>query len=157
MTQAEKNRNLNIYNENRLRSINANGSTPKWTTQDNPSYMKELQNLNQETGYGYGIEPNISSTKINQLNLSNDQLISILEVIADNSNKTDQIIQLLAAIVTNTSSTNNTQSNSTNKINQLISQLRSSNSSSAPITGLNNILNNNSENTAKAVYSIAKS
>lgn len=157
MAQAEKNRNLNIYNENRLRSINDNGSTPKWTTQENPNYMKELQNLNQETGYGYGIEPNISSTKINQLNLSNDQLISILEVIADNSNKTDQIIQLLAAIVTNTSSTNNTQSNSTNKINQLISQLRSNNSSSAPIAGLNNILNNNSENTAKAVYSIAKS
>ena len=49
------------------------------------------------------------------------------------------------------------QNNSTNKINQLISQLRSSNSSSAPITGLNSILNNNSENTAKAVYSIAKS
>ena len=151
--------NLNTsYNRSNTKKYNNQPNTTTSHT-SSKSNNRSINNIYSQSSYnesGYGIGSNIS-TKINQLNLSNDQLISILEVIADNSNKTDQIIQLLAAIVTNTSSTNNTQSNSTNKINQLISQLRSNNSSSAPIAGLNNILNNNSENTAKAVYSIAKS
>ena len=108
--------------------------------------------------YGRGYFDSVRGTVSNSNSvLDNSQLISILEIIADNSNKTDQIVQLLAAIVTNTS-VSNSPSNNTSKINQLINQIKNnSNNSSAPLTGLNQTLNNDSSNIANAVYSIAKS
>lgn len=108
--------------------------------------------------YGRGYFDSVRGTVSNSNSvLDNSQLISILEIIADNSNKTDQIVQLLAAIVTNTS-VSNSPSNNTSKINQLINQIKNnSNNSSAPLSGLNQTLNNDSSNIANAVYSIAKS
>lgn len=129
-------------------------------------YLTEIQiggrgksNNHTQSGYGYFDSIRNNSIPNNYISRSNnintDQLISILEVIADNSGKTDQIVQLLAAIVTNTSVSGNS-SNNTNKINQIINQLRN-NTSSAPLSGLNQVLNNNGNDIANAVYSIVKS
>lgn len=92
-------------------------------------------------------------------NFNFDSLLSILEIIAENSAKTEQMIQLLSAIVTNTAVLGNTnhEESGMNKIKQLISQMRSGNSNSGvPITTMNNMINENS-NIVNAVYSIAKS
>lgn len=129
-------------------------------------YNSSTISINPSTGLPYesDYETNNYSTTTynNNSNTSNSQdmsaMIAILETIADNSAKTDQIVQLLAAIVTNTSVDLSKSNESNNKIRNLINQMKNNNSSSsAPVMGLNNILSNNGTNIADAVYAIAKS
>lgn len=129
-------------------------------------YNSSTININPSTGLPYESDHetnNYSTTTYNNnSNTSNSQdmsaMIAILETIADNSAKTDQIVQLLAAIVTNTSVDLSKSNESNNKIRNLINQMKNNNSSSsAPVMGLNNILSNNGTNIADAVYAIAKS
>ena len=88
-------------------------------------------------------------------------MLGILQIIADNSAKNDQIIKLLAAIVTNTGNNNSKTniSNSQQLLNLLNGRYSNSNSNSGTLSALQNLLssNSNGSNIANAVYSIAKS
>jgi len=171
-----------ILNSNRLATASSTKLSP-YSTQYYESHKHQIQNsvrtggrginnnghysnINPSTGLPYesDYETNNYSTTTynNNSNTSNSQdmsaMIAILETIADNSAKTDQIVQLLAAIVTNTSVDLSKSNESNNKIRNLINQMKNNNSSSsAPVMGLNNILSNNGTNIADAVYAIAKS
>ena len=88
------------------------------------------------------------------INLELSSVVDILKTIADNSARNEQIVQLLAAIVANTAAKNG--DTPTADLLKLITSAGSNNS--APITSLNNILNNSgSKDISSAVYQIAKS
>lgn len=116
-------------------------------------------------GKGKGINQPINTssntvqTGMGDNGIDNTIIIKMLEIIAENSGKTDQIVQLLTAIVTNTASTGTGSSNTTNTANQLLAMMKNQmGNTSAPLTSLGNALDNSSsKNIAEAVYSIAKS
>ena len=137
---------------------NRNGSTSIVSKRNDNVYVNtgtgRAKMFNPKTGQ-YDIDVEIPQNT-QQNTLDTNTLLAVLQVIADNSAKTDQIIQLLAAIVTNTN-VDTTKSSQNSTLATLISQLRNGSSSSTASTmGLNQLLNNNGTNVAQAVYSIAR-
>lgn len=85
-------------------------------------------------------------------------LINIVTTIANNVSKTDQIIQLLTAIVTNTAIKENKSNKQNQQLLQLINQINASsnNTNSAPLSSMDQIINNNGKSISDAVYNIAR-
>lgn len=98
--------------------------------------------------------------RINNINLDQSQIINVLNVIAENTMKTDRIIELLAAIVTNTDEENDKSSSkkSNTALKSLLKAIGSGgrSSTSAPLTGLDQVLNNSGSNISDGIYTIAR-
>ena len=111
----------------------------------------------------YQVQDSYDNTQfVNTSNINLDAVLGILQIIADNSAKNDQIIQLLAAIVTNTNNNDSKKTNISNSqqlLNLLNGRYSNSNNNSGTLSALQNLLssNSNGSNIANAVYSIAKS
>ena len=151
--------NSGIYRNHSLPTLKSSTSSRYTTTgrAANTSYNSN-NNQNYYSQHGNDSVHDIITSQNNNDNF--DSLLSVLEIIAENSAKTEQMVQLLSAIVTNTAMLGNLSpgESGTDKIKQLISQMRASNHTSgqAPISTLNNMMNEGSS-IVNAVYSIAKS
>ena len=163
---SNKNNFINTY------SIRNRSNTPKTYKMQNMqskgiNYIND-ENYNSSNGYGrasinngiqyeYSQQPNIIQNTNNNINYAEvlGSLVTAVQNIADNSNKTDKIIELLIAIVTNTNTKDNKKSN--DAITNILRNIQNSNKNSAPITSLNQVLNSDNSNIGTAVYNIAKS
>lgn len=138
--------------------------TSNRTTSSNTSQRKSTNTPFHSDSVRYADTHDTYLTQDNTQSVNNIQqndlnsLLTILEVIADNSARTERIIELLTAIATNTAINTQQSDNDkgSNKIRQLISQMRSNNNG-VPVSALGNIINSDSSDIASAVYSIAKS
>lgn len=92
------------------------------------------------------------------INISMESIVDILKVIAENSERNSQIVQLLSAIVSNTANMGNSNANTKDILKILASAGSVGQSTSAPITSLNSILNGSiNRDVSDAVYKIARS
>ena len=116
------------------------------------SYSSSSNNVSSNNSISKSVSSSYSSGLINNATVDLNQLIGLINVIANNADKMDAVLQLLGTIAVNTE-------NTTSAITSKSSNNNSNTGTKNGLSALRNALNSNSSGTdiVKAVYKIAQS